>query len=54
MAKQDSCRDYLLNLSVQTGIDFIIAEFLAELLGSEELFDGLPNIIEEFQELGIL
>jgi hypothetical protein len=47
-----SRKDYLISLSDDFGIDKSIVFSIASMLGSEEDFDGLVSMLEDYEYLG--
>jgi hypothetical protein len=45
----DTRREYLIDLGDSYGIDSIIVFALADMLGTNEDFDGLVNALEDYQ-----
>lgn len=43
-------KDYLMDLAEEYGIEYNTVKLLAELLGPSEDFDGLINMLEDYQE----
>jgi len=48
----ESRKDYLISLSDDFGIDKSIVFSIASMLGSEEDFDGLISMLEDYEYLG--
>jgi hypothetical protein len=47
-----SRKDYLISLSDDFGIDKSVVFSIASMLGSEEDFDGLVSMLEDYEYLG--
>jgi hypothetical protein len=47
MAGYKSRADYLESLSLEYGVDLFIVENMADVLGPNEDFDGLVNMLQE-------
>ena len=47
-----SRKDYLISLSEEFGVDKSIVFSIAYMLGSEEDFDGLVSMIQDYEYLG--
>jgi hypothetical protein len=47
-----SRKDYLISLSEDFGLDKSIVFSIASMLGSEEDFDGLISMLEDYEYLG--
>jgi hypothetical protein len=47
-----SRKDYLISLSEDFGLDKSIVFSIASMLGSEEDFDGLVSMLEDYEYLG--
>jgi hypothetical protein len=47
-----SRKDYLISLSDDFGVDKSVVFSIASMLGSEEDFDGLVSMLEDYEYLG--
>lgn len=47
-----SRKDYLISLSEEFGVDKSVVFSIAYMLGSEEDFDGLVSMIQDYEYLG--